>query len=293
MLIPLLSFGSYLVTVSSLTTQAPLPTQVAALRLLDSGLMARLRHEALTVPSDWVVEYGDYQNGGWHTLSLLNGTGNPQDVTIRDCSRPIATSLLARMPAVRELLADLGLRCMWVRLARLEAGAFLWEHRDYGELSNVERHRLHVPLETNSSAYLILGGTKVHMSDGRVWRLTPTSAHGVCNRFGPARIHLVIDCYADDAFRALDAGSGADVDAATLLPTPTVNELEEHLSTASGLARLGYDHAAETTLLELFYRYAMAEGQVYDLVSAMYTELQRDEDAERWRSKKATMLGHA
>ncbi|RKN48222.1 aspartyl/asparaginyl beta-hydroxylase domain-containing protein [Micromonospora endolithica] len=280
-------------TVTALATSATLPTEVAALRPIDSGLMERLRHEALTVPSDWVVEYGDYQNGGWHTLSLLNDTGDAQDVTIRDCPNPIATSLLTDMPGVRDLLAELGLRCMWARLARLGAGAFLWEHRDYGELADAERHRVHVPLVTNSSAYLILGGTKVHMSDGRVWRLTPTSPHGVCNRFGPDRIHLIIDCYADAAFDALNASVDTVADAVTMLPAPDVQELEEHVATATGLAELGYDGAAETTLLELFYRYALAEGQVYDLITAMYTALHRAEDAERWRVKKATMLGHS
>ncbi|MET8263160.1 aspartyl/asparaginyl beta-hydroxylase domain-containing protein [Micromonospora arida] len=280
-------------TNTGLATPASLPTEVAALGPIRADLMERLRHEALTVPGNWVVEYGDYQNGGWHTLSLLNDTGNPRDVTIRDCPEPVATSLLTRMPAVRELLAELGLRCMWARLARLEAGAFLWEHRDYGELNDVERHRVHVPLVTNSSAYLILGGTKVHMSDGRVWRLTPTSPHGVCNRFGPARIHLVIDCYADDAFTALNASADSVADSVAALPIPAADELEEHVATASGLAQLGYDRAAETTLLELFYRYALPEGQVYDLIALMYAALHRDEDAERWRSKKAIMLGHA
>ncbi|WP_204301757.1 hypothetical protein, partial [Actinoplanes campanulatus] len=70
---------------STFMNPTTLPADVAALRRLDSGLMERLRHEALTVPQGWVVEYGDYQNGGWHTLSLLNDSGDPRDVTIRDC----------------------------------------------------------------------------------------------------------------------------------------------------------------------------------------------------------------
>lgn len=268
-----------------------LPAEVAALRTLDAGLVERLRHEALTVPADWVVKYGDYQNGGWHTLSLLNDTGDPGDVTIRDCPEPVGTSLLARMPAVQELLNGLRLRCMWARLARLDHGAFLWEHRDYGELSAVERHRLHVPLVSNPSAYLVVGGTKVHMSVGRVWRLTPTSPHGACNRFGPPRIHLIIDCYADTAFHAVNRGEAPEpADAVALAPAAGA-ELDEAVTTATWLAELGYCHAAETALLELFYRYALPEGHTYDLIVTMYRSLHRDGDAERWQTKKNVMLG--
>jgi Aspartyl/Asparaginyl beta-hydroxylase len=273
--------------------EVTLPTEVAALRRLEPSLVERLRHEALTVPRDWVVEYGDYQNGGWHTLSLMNDTGDPRDVTIRDCREPQPTTLLTQMPAVRELLDGLGVRCMWARLARLDHGAFLWEHRDYGELDEVERHRLHIPMVTSPSAYLVVGGTKVHMSVGRVWRLTPTSPHGVCNRLGPSRIHLIIDCYADAAFQALDDGEKAAPGDVTLLPEPTTPVIDETFATAASLAELGYSHAAETTLLGLFYQYAMPEGRTYDLIADMYAGLHRDGDAERWRSKKNVMLGLA
>jgi hypothetical protein len=255
--------------------------------------MERLRHEALTVPQDWVVGYGEYQNGGWHTLSLLNDSGDPRDVTIRDCRQPQPTTLLERMRAAQELIAELGVRVMWARLARLDAGAFLWEHRDYGELTTAERHRLHVPLVTNSSAYLVLGGTKVYMSVGRVWRLTPTSPHGVCNRYGPSRVHLIIDCYADDAFRLLNRGEAPESGDVEPLPEPEQSQIDEAVATATGLAELGYDRAAETMLLELFYQHAMPEGRAYDLITVMYAVLRRDEDAQRWRAKKAVMLGRA
>ena len=280
-----------------MTTTAPpaiaLPTEVAALRQLDAALVERLRHEALTVPTDWVVEYGDYQTGGWHTLSLLNDTGDPRDVTIRDCPEPAATTLLERMPAVQELLTGLGLKYMWARLARLDHGAFLWEHRDYGELTTVERHRLHVPLVSNPSAYLVLGGMKVHMSVGRVWRLTPTSPHGACNRYGPSRIHLIIDCYADDAFRSLNQGQTPAPGDAEPLPTADGDDVDEVLAKAIGLAELGYRHAAETALLELFYRYALPEGRAYDLVEDLWLTLRHSDDADRWREKKRLMLGLA
>ncbi|WP_327074955.1 aspartyl/asparaginyl beta-hydroxylase domain-containing protein [Kitasatospora purpeofusca] len=184
------------------STLTALAGQIAQLDAVDSAHLERMRHEALTVQAPWKAEYGAYQSGGWWTTSLMNASGDAADVTIGDCAaRP--TDLLGRMPATAAFLADLGLDFMWVRLARLEGNAFLWEHRDYDELDQVERHRLHVPLHTNRSAFLVTGGSKVHMAGGRIWRLTPTYVHGVCNLLGPDRIHLIADVYADDAYRHL------------------------------------------------------------------------------------------
>lgn len=129
------------------------------------------------------------------------------------------------------------------------------------------------------------------MSTGRLWRLTPTVPHGACNRYGPARIHLMLDCYGDDALHALTDGGTLGLTDAQPLPEPPTGVLDEHLATARGLAELGYERAAETSLLELFYRYRLPEGQPYDLIAAMYAELGRETDTATWQAKKRTMLG--
>ncbi|MFF2655457.1 aspartyl/asparaginyl beta-hydroxylase domain-containing protein [Streptomyces sp. NPDC058045] len=207
---------------------AALSGQIVQLDRLNGQLIERMRHEALTAPAPWKAEYGEFQSGGWWTTSLMNASGDACDVRIADgTARP--TALLGHMPATAGLLAELGLNYMWVRLARLEANAFLWEHRDYDELDQVERHRLHIPLHTNSSAFLVTGGTKVHMGGGRIWRLTPTYAHGVCNLLGPDRIHLIADVYADDAYTSL-AGRAAEPTADRL---PAASEAENRPSTTS------------------------------------------------------------
>ena len=98
--------------------------QIAQLDRLNPQLIERLRHEALTAPAPWKAEYGDYQSGGWWTTSLMNASGEADDVKIGDCAaRP--TALLEYMPATAALLAELGLSYMWVRLAKLEANALL------------------------------------------------------------------------------------------------------------------------------------------------------------------------
>lgn len=272
------------------TINSAMLQQVARLDRLDPVVLERLRHEALTVPTEWVAEYGQYQSGGWWTLSLLNDTGAPTDVTIKDCD-PVETTLLQRMPATRKFLSSLGLRYMWVRLARLAPNSFLWEHRDYDELNESERHRLHVPLTTNSSAGLVTGGAKVHLRAGHIWRLTPTHVHGACNMLGPDRVHLILDCYADEGlarFSAHEQLSETDVER---LPAATQAQLDEHLATARRLACLGYERSAERHLLRLFYQYTMPEGCGYDLIAALYESLDRARQAESWRANKTTLLG--
>ncbi|GAA3633766.1 hypothetical protein GCM10022223_60120 [Kineosporia mesophila] len=262
--------------------------QVGRLRSVDTDLLERLRHEVMTIPRGWQTEYGQYQSGGWATLSLMNSTGDPQDVMIRDCD-PVETTLLQQMPFLRSLLRGLGLRYMWVRLARLGANSFLWEHRDYADLKGVERHRLHLPLVTNSSAFLVVGGNKVHLDAGQFWRLTPTFAHGVCNLFGPDRIHLIMDCYKDD--RLVDFL--ADQQAPPVVDTSLGQEethLETEFSRALRLARLGYISAAEQHMLRLFYQRQMPEGTVYDLLSQLHDSLGRIEAADEWRRLKGILL---
>lgn len=272
------------------STNPTMLQQIARLDRLDPLVLERLRHEALTVPTEWVAEYGQYQSGGWWTLSLFNDTGNPTDVTIRDCD-PVETTLLERMPATRTFLSSLGLRYMWVRLARLGPNSFLWEHRDYDDLTKSERHRLHVPLVTNSSAALVTGGAKIHLQAGHLWRLTPTHVHGACNLLGPDRVHLILDCYSDKSLARMSANqelSDTDVDR---LPVATQTELDGQLATARTLARLGYERSAEKHLLRLFYQYTLPQGCVYDLIASLYDSLDRAADAESWRANKAVLLG--
>lgn len=268
--------------------------QIACLQTIDASLLERLRHEALTVPDEraWVDEYSKFQSGGWSTLSLLNDSGSPGDVRIRDCN-PIETTLLQRMPVTRNFLESLGIRYMWVRLARLRPNSFLWEHRDYNELNGSERQRLHIPLMTNSSASLVTGGVRVHLRPGRLWRLAPTHVHGACNLLGPDRYHLLLDCYSDDRLAELTANEWLDRDDVVIMPSAADSELERHRQKALSLARLGYSQSAEKYLLRLFYEHALPEGRIYDLIASLYDELGDGDMAGEWRGNKLTLLGVA
>ncbi|GAA4182606.1 hypothetical protein GCM10022252_08770 [Streptosporangium oxazolinicum] len=267
-----------------------LAQQVARAGTVDPDVLERVRHETLTVPEGWIAQYGEYQSGGWGTLSLLNETGVATDVTITDCE-PVETALLASMPATRRFLNELGLRYMWARIARLDAGAFLWEHRDYGELRSVERHRLHIPIITSTSAYLVLAGSAVHLAAGNIWRLTPTFAHGACNLYGPTRFHLILDCYASPELAELTAGQQLPHDHVRHLPRLDDDLLRRKVEQARSLVRLGYGRAAERHLLRLFFTNALPEGRVYDLISELYDHSGATRTAEMWRNRKSVLLG--
>ncbi|MFD4955796.1 aspartyl/asparaginyl beta-hydroxylase domain-containing protein [Streptomyces sp. NPDC058451] len=265
--------------------------QVARLVDLEESAIEQMRVEALGAPTRGVVAYGEYQSGGWWTTSLMNhsDSGDPHDVVIGD-GRPQPTSLLKEMPATARFLDSLGLNFMYVRLARLEPHSYLWEHRDYAELRDTGRHRLHVPLVTNPSAVLVTAGARVHMAAGALWRLTPSRAHGVCNTTGPDRLHLIADVYADDAYEALAARPHLRDGDATDLPEMTAAERAGLLEGAGQLAELGFTGAAEQTLLRAFYAYALPEGGAYDLIADLHAARGADADVSRWRAAKAHLL---
>ncbi|MGW1364509.1 aspartyl/asparaginyl beta-hydroxylase domain-containing protein [Streptomyces chartreusis] len=272
-------------------TQPGVLDQVARLTDLEESAVEQMRAEALGAPTRGVVAYGEYQSGGWWTTSLMNhsDSGDPHDVVIGD-GRPRPTSLLETMPATARFLDSLGLDFMYVRLARLEPHSYLWEHRDYAELRDTGRHRLHIPLVTNPSAVLVTAGARVHMAAGALWRLSPSQAHGVCNTTGPDRLHLIADVYADDAYQALAAHPHLRDGDAVSLPEMTPADRTALLTQAGQLAELGFTNAAEQTLLHAFYTYALPEGGAYDLIAELHAGRRADADVSRWRAAKAHLL---
>lgn len=265
--------------------------QVSRLTEIDPAALRAVQREVLSVSveSEWTSVYSDYHTGGWHTLSLLNSTRRATDTIIGDCE-PAETDLLLGMPATRALLRALGFRYMWVRLAKLEPGTFFWEHRDYQELEKVNRFRIHVPLITNESAYLILNGARLHLPVGHLWKLDPVHRHGACN-FGPEpRVHMLLDCYRDET---LNRHLGAEaVEAAWFdeLPPPSAADLAGALARSRSLALAGDEEEAELSLLKMFHTYGLEEGQSYDLVTRMYDSLGEYGKAGLWQRKKAKFL---
>lgn len=263
--------------------------QVSRLTGIDGPTMLNLQREVLAIDEEWTSVYSDYHTGGWLTLSLLNSTRKATDTVIEHCE-PLETDLLLKMPGTRALLNDLGFKYMWVRLARIEPGTFFWEHRDYQELENADRFRIHIPIITNESAYLIINGARLHLPVGHLWKLDPVHRHGACNFGAEPRVHVLVDCYRDAALDAHLAREFLDPGWLRVLPAPSAAVLDRALAAAEAMARAGREEAAELSLLKLFHTYELEEGGSYDLVSRMYGALGEHGKSALWQRKKAKFL---
>jgi hypothetical protein len=103
-----------------------------------------------------------------------------------------------------------------VRLMRIApAGGELFRHTDLTDaalgLEDGKTVRLHVPLRTNPKVFVTSWDTNdqehcVHMKQGSLWYLNIRLPHKVINQGDTERIHLVIDCIANERLRALIGG---------------------------------------------------------------------------------------
>lgn len=263
--------------------------QISRLSAIEGPTLRALQREVLSIEQEWTRVYCDYHTGGWLTLSLFNSTRKATDTVIEDCDS-VETDLLQALPHTAAFLKGLGFRYMWVRLAKLEPGTFFWEHRDYQELQKAGRFRLHVPVITNESAYLIIDGARIHLPVGHLWKLDPVHRHGACNFGTEARVHLLMDCYSDATLDRCLEDESLDPDWFSTLPTPPASSIADALTAAESLAREGRDESAELSLLKLFHTYHLEEGGSYDLVSRMYTSLGEHDKSVLWQRKKAQFL---
>ena len=79
-------------------------------------------------------------------------------------------------------------------LARLEAGRRIDVHTD-GAWSNPLVHKIHIPLQTNPRAMLVVDGVRVHLAAGYAWEVNNLVPHGVFNGGARDRIHLIFEVF--------------------------------------------------------------------------------------------------
>jgi len=248
--------------------------QISYLRSIDATLLAKMRGEILSESLDWQEEYSEYQSGGWHTISLMNKSGDARDVLITDTiGEP--TEVLKKLPATLEFLNLLGLSYMWVRLANMKPGACLWEHVDYAELTDRPRLRLHVPLTEERNAFLIIRGYKVHMNFGYLWKLDPRTNHAAVNFGVRDRIHMIIDCYVDEKLEALIVDEMLREDQIIALPRAS----DVALTPPENLNR----DDLEIWFKKLFFTYNLQEENTYTLLASYYDKKGDTGRASYWR----------
>jgi hypothetical protein len=81
-----------------------------------------------------------------------------------------------------------------VMLARLAAGAVIDRHVD-GPGSNLHTHKIHIPIQTNEQASIIISDRPFHLLEGHAYEVNNLAPHSVEN-LGPAdRIHLIFEVF--------------------------------------------------------------------------------------------------
>lgn len=84
-----------------------------------------------------------------------------------------------------------------VMLARMPVGGVIKPHRDANPAAKWP-HKIHVPLQTNESVTFFIDGTGHQLREGEAVEVDNMAAHGVENRGGTDRIHLIFEYYDAD-----------------------------------------------------------------------------------------------
>ncbi|RKH65886.1 aspartyl/asparaginyl beta-hydroxylase domain-containing protein [Corallococcus llansteffanensis] len=158
---------------------------------------------------------------GWSSICLDSVSSGPSPV-------------LARAPALRELLSGLGLRLRLARLLRLEPGGVIREHHDAFLSRRIVR--LHVPIVTHPDVEFYLGGQRCPWGAGELWYGDFSQPHHGINRSAIARVHLVLDVSADAALLRLFPEGLVPASLAALEPDGAREELDPGV-----LDRLAFD----------------------------------------------------
>jgi hypothetical protein len=121
--------------------------------------------------------------------------------------RPVLAQLPYARFIIEQLIPAQPMRCL---LARLPAGGIIARHIDKAPYFG-KTLRVHVPVDTNKSVFMVSRGLCYSMQTGEVWLLNNSADHAVWNRHASqSRIHLICDFLASQAL--LDLLDGAERD---------------------------------------------------------------------------------
>lgn len=183
--------------------------------LFDSG---KLKSDlAKILPEEWISHYrGEHYEGNWSVAPLRSVGGHPA-VIYATPAGPTPdfykdTPILQRCPYFQEVINWFQCQVNGVRLMSLDAGARILEHTDDMDATEVPELRIHVPVLTNPQVEFWVDGQLVPMREGEVWYADFNLPHSVKNRGSEPRIHLVLDCSANDwLLGKLEKGSQIDL----------------------------------------------------------------------------------
>ena len=153
---------------------------------------------------DWTPHFNThYYEGDWSGIALRAAAGAHVGLYPDPTAESyVDTDALGNCPSVRSILEKFECETESVRFLRLGAGAQIREHRDYKLSIEDGVARVHIPVKTSSAVEFYLDGKRIEMKEGEAWYLNFNLPHRVANNSDEARIHLVIDCIANDWLRS-------------------------------------------------------------------------------------------
>lgn len=151
-------------------------------------------------PEDWEPHFNkQYFEGDWSGVALRAGAGAHvalyPDPTV---TQYVDTEALRKCPTVKTILERFECETESVRFLRLGPGSMIHEHRDYKLSIDDGLARVHIPLKTSPGVEFRLDGHRVDMAEGEAWYLNFNLPHSVKNHGDEDRVHLVIDCVANE-----------------------------------------------------------------------------------------------
>lgn len=233
--------------------------------------------------------YEEYQSGGWYTAMLYNPVGREENIEICD-GKAIPTEIMKNMPFTKSFIERLGLDFFAIRIAKSSPDAFLWEHKDYIELGEDEKLRLHLPLITNSNARMQFPEYSVHMEKGVIWKLNPTVSHAISNEGQEERTHLILDCYINDTLQGLIKKEYLDSANVRELPIFSQTEKSERLKLSRELLIKKGITEAEAVLLKTFHVFNLGNESSYDLLIDFHAGVGFREKEHYWILEKMKRL---
>ena len=162
----------------------------------------------------------------WTAVSLYGYGPNPTDIlkpgvlksSVHIDEKLQWTSLKTATPLqpIFKLLENLPCDFERVRFMKLEAGKIIGRHSDKIDkqigFDDGDIIRIHVPIRTNSDVVFSLFESprskvayEYNLKTGHYYYTDVTKPHAVRNMSEVDRIHLVVDCYANDSLRTLIA----------------------------------------------------------------------------------------
>ena len=156
------------------------------------------------VRDDWTPHFNtQYYEGDWSGIALRAAANAHVELYPDPTAETyVDTVAMSRCPSVKRILNSFECETESVRFLRLGPGASIREHRDYRLSIEDGVARIHVPVKTSDAVEFFLDGDRIDMKEGEAWYLNFNLPHRVENKGDETRVHLVIDCVANEWLRS-------------------------------------------------------------------------------------------